>query len=388
MNTITVRLTCILILIALLGGCSSDPETPLGSEFVSDSILGSRPGHVFKDTLATDPADTSFALSSLLTSNTFLTLGRRDDYRTSMVIRADLPGKGSDTTKTVVGASLRLRFTDNSQTDVIGARFYEMLEPFSEGDTITSLELNPDAIPDEDLTNVDREMKLLGDYTLPPALVEGWIKGDIEHTGIAVVPSDTTLSTQITFGSRENGDVSQQPFLAVTFDDGSDTTYAMTDDATFVEWLGATSNLIVSDGYTQRVFIPVDIGGLVEDAAIHKADLVLTIVPGSEIGNEFDVRLYTPNSSVVGNPDIFDGVGITTYATDIEDGQIVLPVRNVLLFFLEGVLPNNGFVLQFSGEGSQIRQLEFYSAEAGPDLGPHIIITYSTPADFLSGERE
>lgn len=381
-----VRSLIVAVLVAVVAGCSSDPESPVGSEFLSDSILGSRPGRVFVDTLFTSPDDTSFAVSSLLSFNSFLTLGRRDDYRTAMVLKANLSNAGEDTLKEVLRATLRLRFTDQAQTDILGARFYEMLEPFSESDTITALNRSAVAIPDSGLVIIDREMKLLGVYTLPVALVQGWIRGSVPHNGVAVIPSDTTTVTQITFGSSENIDTGKQPFLSVDFADGTSTNYPMSDDATFVEWLGATSNLIISDGFTQRAYIPFELAGIVSDAAIHKAELILNLVPGSEIGNEFDVRLYTPNSRVIGSKTTFSGVGITTYATDIEDGRIVLPVRNVLLYFLNGTLANNGFVLQFDGEGSQIRQLEIYSAEAAPDLRPRITITYSTPTEFASQE--
>jgi hypothetical protein len=382
------RLICFIVLFTFLAGCSSDPETPLGSEFVDDSIIGSRPGTVFKDTLYTPPDDTSFTVSSLLTSNSFLTIGSRSGYRTSMVMRVNLSNVGADADKIVRRAQLRLRFTDQSQTAVIGARFYEMLEPFSEGDTITALNRSSVPVPDSGLVNVDREMKLLGDYTLPAPLVQAWIKGDVPHHGIAVIPSDTTVATQITYGSSENTDGGLQPFLNVEFTNGTSTNYPMSDDATFVEWLDSTSNLIISDGFTQRTYIPVDLSGIESDAAIHKAELVLNLVPGTEIGNEFDVRLYTPNSSVIGSSAIFDGTGITTWDTDVSSGQVALPVRNVLLLFLNGGLPNTGFVAQFAGEGSQIRQLEFYSASAPAELRPSIRITYSSPAEFKESSQE
>lgn len=378
------RIAFIISVMALLAGCSSDEETPLGSQYIGDTIFGSRPGKVFVDTLSISSGDSGFAVSSTLTNNTFLALGSRNGYRTSMIVRADFSNAGEDTEKTVLNAFLRLRFTDQSQTDVIMARFHEMLSPFSESDTITFLDRSSIPMPDSGLVNVEREMKLLGDYSLPRALVQSWIKGDSEHNGIAIVPADTTSDAQLTFGSLENTDPSVQPFLNVDFSDGTSTNYPMSDDGTFVESLAGTSNLIISDGYARRIYLPVDLGGIVKDATIHRADLILNMVADSEIGNEFDVYLYAPTSGIVGDPGIRSGTGITRLEADPESGVLTLTVRNILLLFLNGTIENNGFVLQFDNEGSQIRQLEFYPSSAGTDLRPSIRITYSLPPEFRS----
>jgi len=207
--------------IIVSGGCSSDTETPIGSEFLSDSTLGSRPGVLFEDTILLSTEDTSFVVSSTLTSNTFLTLGINNGYKSSVILQLDFADTSLYSNKIVSAAFLKLRFTDQTSTQVLGARFFEMMEPYNETDTLTMLSMQPNPIPDSGLQNVDREINLLGSYSLPKAMVQAWIDGSAILNGIAIIPSDTTLSTQITFGSRENGDAGLKPFLSVDFDDGT-----------------------------------------------------------------------------------------------------------------------------------------------------------------------
>lgn len=381
-------LISVVVLPAIAISCSSDPDTPLGYEFMEDGTLGSRPGSVLVDTLYATSADTSFAVSSTMTRNTFLALGIKEGYETSMLLRADLSQAGEDTAKIVLKASLRLRLIDQSQQDVIIARFYELLAPFTEGDTITSLPpISVDAIPDSGLVNVDREMKLLGNYTLPRDLVQAWIRGDSIHHGIAVIPADTTTEKQITFGSRENGDPGLQPFLSVDFTDGTSTNYPMSDDATFVQSVRSSANLVVSDGFARRVFIPVPLDSFPANVTIHRAELILDIVPGTVVGNEFGLFLYTPDAPDPGSRSIWEGIGITRVTADPDTGRVILPITNMLGLMLRGVVPDNGFVLQFDDEGTQIRQIEFNTASGPPGKRPRIGVTYSTPPEFMRVER-
>jgi len=380
-NRLLQRIVLSASLMLLSAGCSSDPSTPVGSEFVDDGTLGSKPGEVFEDTLFIAGGDTSFVVSSTLAANTFLTLGTSSGYKSSILLKVDFSGAKEDSGRTVSSAVLRLRFTDQQSTAVLGARFYELTSDFSEKDTITALEHSAIAIPDSGLVNVDREIKQLGDFSLPPALVQGWIDADSTHKGIAIISSDTTQSTTIALGSHENSDAGLRPFLEVNFTDGFSRNYFILDDATFVESLQPTPNLVVSDGYARRIYLPLDLSGIISDAIIHRADLVLHLVPGSMVGNEFDVRLYVPGSSNPDDPAALSGRGVTVGTIQSDSDVLRLSVRNILLLFISGAEANNGFVLEFN-EGSQIRQAEFYSSAADSSLRPSLRLTYSSPPEF------
>jgi hypothetical protein len=69
------RIYVLLMLSVALGlgaSCSSDPNTPLGSSLVDDSLIVSRPGEVFRDTIPITSGDKSFVINSFYPK--FLTL--------------------------------------------------------------------------------------------------------------------------------------------------------------------------------------------------------------------------------------------------------------------------------------------------------------------------
>jgi hypothetical protein len=366
----------------LAAGCSSDPDTPLGAEFIDDGTLGSRPGDVFQDTLVVESGDQSFVIGSRLDQNETISVGLQSGYRSSMALKVDFSGAGEDTNRTVEQAFLRMRVTDASQADSLTARFYLFLSEYSEGDTLETLDIDPSPIPDSSLVNVDREMRFaISRYTLPPALVQSWIRGEENHNGIAVLYEGSEPGNQLAYGSRENSDDGLHPFMTVVFTDGQQTNYPVTDDGTYVESETSTSNLIISDGYIRRILIPVDISRIDSDILIHDARLVLNYIPSSDLGSDFDVFLYSPNSADPADEDSRFGQGVTTSFVDFVTGQVILPVRNILSLYLTGGRKNTGFALRFLGEGGSIRQVEFYTSSSD-SLGPRVILTASHPPEF------
>jgi hypothetical protein len=109
--------------------------------------------------------------------------------------------------------------------------------------------------------------------------------------------------------------------------------------------------------------------------------VVFNIVPGTVTGIGQSVLLYVPKSSDPTSAGFLEGRNVTTHAIETGDTLMELKVTNVFLLFLSGELENNGFVLRYSTENSDVRQAEFYPG-SDPLLRPEYFITYSTPADF------
>ncbi|MFH1756254.1 MAG: hypothetical protein ABIA59_11200 [Candidatus Latescibacterota bacterium] len=372
----------IILAIIVAAGCSSDPDTPLGTEFLDDGILGSKPGEVFQDTLVVQSGDLSFAVGSRLDKNKSISLGLDSGYRSSIALKVNFAAAGTDSDRTVERAYLRLRVVDVSQSDSLTARFYEFLTEYSEGDTLETLDINLTPIPDSSLVTVDREMRFaISQYTLPPSLVQAWIRGDAEHKGIAILFEGSQTGKQLDYGSRENADGSLHPFMKVIFTDGESSNYPVSDDGTYVLSESSTSNLIISDGYIRRILIPVDLSQIASELLIHDARLILNLVPGTDLGSEFNMLLYSPDSSDPADVKSRSGQNITSTYVNFVSGQVVLSVRNILSLYLTGARENTGFALRFLGEGGSIRQAEFYTS-ASDSLGPRLILTASEPPVF------
>jgi len=70
-----------------------------------------------------------------------------------------------------------------------------------------------------------------------------------------------------------------------------------------------------------------------------------------------------------------------TFAEDDETVEFVL--TNAVFLTLQGQLKDNGFVIRFKDENTELRQVEFYTSDvADPALRPRVFITSSTPAVF------
>ena len=371
-----------LAAVLALVGCSSDPDTPVGTEFLEDGIIGSRPGEVVLDTLKLGPGDQSFFVGSRLDVNTTLTIGNKDGYQSSILLSINFSSAGADTNRTVELARLRLRAASDSETDSLSANFFELLSSYGEGDTLSSLDLAPSAIPDSGLVDIDRQLPTaLGLYTLPAGLVQDWIRGVKPHNGLAVVIKPGTAGKQLLLGARENSAADRRPILEVNFADGQSTLYTPSGDGTFVESVAGTSNLVLSDACIRRIHLPLDLTRLDPGLLIHEARLILNYIPGTSLGSDFSVFLYSANDDDPLGAGIRTGLGITTGLVDFTTGRVELTVRNVLLLMLGGEENNHGFALRFMGEGSELRQAEFYTGESD-SLGPRIELISSRPPVF------
>ncbi|MDH3217443.1 MAG: hypothetical protein OEN01_14360 [Candidatus Krumholzibacteria bacterium] len=371
----------LLVVVVWASGCSSDPDTPLGSGLVDGGLIESRPGDVFEDTVNVVVGDATFTSTAFyaqfLTTPGQMIIGRKDDFKTTMLIRFDFSG-GDDVGKTVTEAQLTLPAAPDTQSATLSARFYELLDTLNAGDTITSLDTASTPIPDDTLA-VDRVMRAFPRiYQLPPALVQGWI-GGLHHNGIAIVLTDNTTNKQLTFATKENSD---NPFLKVFFSDTTDTSYRPLVTGTFAEDLSPlTSDLRISDGDTRRIFLPVDLGSLDDRALLHDASLVLRVAPSSSTGGDADIELYAPTDST----DIMDlgkRTPVTVAILGSAADRIEFPIRNIITQFLADPKTNLGFVVRYFPEGNSIRRVEFFGSSAADSLRPSMRFTFSDPPTF------
>lgn len=373
----------LLVGLAVGIGCSSDPDTPLGSSFIDDSLIQSRPGTVLEDTLYIGPTNASYEYNAFYSS--FLTLpnqmffGRLEDFESWMLLRADFSTADAETLKTVTSAYLQLTTVPISVSGAVGALFYELDEPFANGDTMTSLTLGP-VIPDGTGQN-DRTMQSSPrTYTLPDTLVQQWIQGKSQN-GIAIVLNDTTTTTRLPFGTSTN---SEYPYLKAFFSDQTDTTYYFAANGTFTKDLAPTSNLRLSDGDTRRIWLPVDLSTFDTQTILHQAKLVLHVVPGSATETGGTVELYSPTDSVAGGSGI--GSGQTIARAQLDSDVVVFSIRTVIAAFIADSTLNHGLALKYYPEGNSIRRIEFYSSSAPDSLRPQMEFTFSTAPTFPSDD--
>jgi hypothetical protein len=365
---------------AAAGGCSSDPNAPLGSEFVDDGLIHPDSIEVVQDTVRVAAGDASFAVSDFLFKATSMELGRRNGIESWPVLRLDFSTAGADTLRTVRSARLSLSMT--SESDTLRALFIALGQPLEESDTLKTF-LLADTIPDSTLTRVDRVMRFFPrTYTLPPRLVQDWIRGDAVHNGIAVVLDDTTTTKRLSFGAKENADSGVQPFLRVFFTSGDESTYRTSADGTFVRDVSATENLRLSDGGARRVYIPVDLSVFDPRTLVHEAKLMLHIVPGSFVGEDFLVTLYAPDTRDAASPGILTGTPATSVFVDPDSSVVVMSIRSVLSSLLSKGYDEYPLVLRYASEGSSIRRVQFFSGSAPDSLKPAVTFTYSTAPKF------
>jgi hypothetical protein len=366
----------IVVVIAAAFACGDSDDTPLGSQFIGD-ILGSTPGTVFEDTFTMAGGDTSYAFYSMIAKASYLDVGVDDGYERTIFVRADFSKAGSDTSRTVERASLRMDKIDyEGYVSEITTRFYQLGTEYSEGDSVMTLDTTF-VIPDT-TGAIDRKMQEFPRlYPLPPDLVQSWIRGTVPPNGIAIVYADNG-DKLAGFDSR-TADV--PPLVEVRFTDQTESDYSMAADGIYTRPTSATDNLVISDGFVRRIHFPVDLSQIDDSSAVHQARLVLTYVPGTVFGGDQQVLLYLPDSSDPASAGFLKGRLITSATLDVDKVTLELPITNVLLQVLAGTLQDNGFVLRFTSENTEVRQAEFYSSGGGGP-GPRVYVTYSTPADF------
>ncbi len=379
------RVFAVVLAALALVACSSDPPTPLGSD---NDLASSTPGVVSSDTLALSE-DSVLAYYTPIAADDVLEFGRPasinpvPEYQRSMVIQVGWSGASADTLKTVLKAQLRLTVHDLDAP--FPARFYQLADAYNEGESIEALDtlsviVDPSTnSPNRTLQTVPRE------YELPSALVQGWIREDIERTAIAIVYTDDVSDRIATFLSTEAAN--DRPALVVDFVGGTSRSYSVSSDATFVRPTANTSNLIISDGYVRRIYFKLPLDQLGEHSAVHSARVRLYLVPGSTLGSAPNLIVFIPASSDPTDDKFKDGQLVTTVIYQPSADYVEFTMTNAIALMLQGTLENNGVVVRYDAENTQVRQVEFYDSSAPEELRPRLFITTSTPAEFDPGEE-
>jgi len=364
--------------VVVIGACSADNETPLGSELIGD-ILGSKPGETFTDTLSVIN-ETVHEYYTMIDGANVLGVGRADGYERAMILRPGFSKAGDDTNRTVVTAEVRVVM---KSTDEILSRFYHLAEPFFEGDSVKTLDTLY-VLPDPNTGAVDRTMNPASAlYPIDPDTVQGWIRGEIPNNGVLVLYNDPVNDKVGSFASRS--DLLDPATLKVTFTDGTQRFYPIVSDGTFIRPTQTTTNPVVSDGFVRRLHFSFDLQQLGDSAAVHTARLLFHLVPGTVLGTDVNLVLFVPDSEDPATEEFLDGTPVQEVFIDEPSGIVEFRGLNLILAVLgvlEGQVKNTGFTLRFDSENTQLRQAEFYSSSAADSLRPRMFVTWSNPAEY------
>jgi len=368
------------VLITVLAACSADRETPVGSELIDD-ILGSEPGIVSVDTLDIT-SDVVFTYTTLIDNSTRVYLGRDSLYEHAVVLRPDFSTAGVDTARTVVKAEVRIVFKDDGDLldDDLSVIFYELGTEYSEGDSVATLDTLGVIVDPTNGASLRQMTQATARYEVPPALAQAWIRGDSASNGISIVYQG--IGEQIMRFASRSETVGTMQFI-VNFVSGFQTEYPIGHDGTFTRERTTTPNHVVSDGVVRRLFVQTDLSQISDSSAIHNARLTLHVVPGSIVGVSRSLILYVPDSTDPLSESFLSGVDVTS--VDASDDTEVLDFRVTLtlLGMLRGLVDDNGFVVRYASENTELRRVEFYTSAAAVDsLRPRIFVTSSTPATF------
>lgn len=375
-----VRAYAALLATFAIVACSSDPPSPLGSD---NDLPSSTPGVVFDDTLDLD-GDTVLVYYTALANDTVLEFGRPSavppvpEYQRAMVLQVDWAGASNDAAKTVLSAVLRLTADDVDGT--FPARFYQLSEPYAEGDSLPSLDTLA-VIVDPTNGSAERTLQTLPrEYPLPPALVQGWVRDEADRNAIAILYPDDVTDRIATFKALEAA--RDRPQLIVQYVGGTSAIFRVNADASFVRPAANTSHLVISDGYVRRIHFNLPLDRLTDRSAVHSARVRLYIVPGSTLGTSPNLIVFIPKSSDPTSVDFTQGQLVTTVKYQASADYMEFTATNAIALMLQGTLDNNGFVVRYDAENTKLRQVEFYGSDAPDSLRPRLLITSSTPADF------
>lgn len=371
--------------LALLS-CSSDPTNSLGSD---SDLLGSEPGTVYEDTIRV-LEDTTYAMRTPIAVASTVETGYDAFFDRTMIMDigfSELTANPGDKQRTVKTAILHL--STGHLTQSFPVRFYGINRRYTEGDTLSDLSYltDADAIIDTLANTIDRRLEAASQvYPIPRSVAERWIRYPDRREAIAIVYTD--LSNQRIAGIPSS-EADDDPYLQVTFTDGAQRNYHVTNDATMYRPRSTTSNLVVSDGFPRRIYFRTELDSLVEDSAVHSAHVVFHVVPGGfyPVPNDTLVTsqsliIYIPDSTDPASASFKTGQRITDLTVQSDQTTIDFRMTNALFLVLQDKLKNNGFAIRCTDENTTPRQIVLYGSDAPDSLRPRVFVTSSTPADF------
>jgi hypothetical protein len=385
--------------IALAAGCGTDAEGPVTRPFHESGWYPPRAGDTerYVDTLR---SVSMIEIPWGIGSSSILKLGEIKGVRyTTLLIQFGYDSLVNYEGMTVDSVVLDLPVITVQDTLFhLGVTFNELLEGFSESDTITSPPAyDPDPIAGaqgETVRDINIERT---EFSIDRGIVQGWIDGtsDPWEHGISInwAYEPDTLGL-IEMYSKDYG--TDPPLLKIIFEGGEDlllpsvADYAITEDR--------ISALAAAGGTARRIYFEFDLEGVPDLATLNYSALVFQIDGSSGLGatygeilvgasTDFPYYLYTPDSTDVASPGILEGTGVSRSLLPATiDAKVKIPLGQYTIDVLNGIRSNTGLVLQSDLEGTRVQILAIYDSAAGDSLRPYLEVIYTMPADF-GGER-
>ncbi len=276
----------------------------------------------------------------------------------------------------------------------LGVTFNELLEDFSEFDTITSPPAcDPDPIPGQNGETVRDINAERTEFSIDKSIVQGWVDGTSTpwESGISInwAYQPDTLGL-IEMYAQNYG--TNPPVLRVIFEGGDDVLLPDISDYTITS--DNITALAAAGGTARRIFFEFDLAGVPELATLNYSALVFHTDGARGLGATFGEQLvgattdfyyyiYAPDSPDPEDPGILEGTGVSRNALPVNiDAKIKIPLGQYMIDIMSGERVNNGLVLQSDLETARIQILAMFDTAAGDSLRPYIEIIYTMPTDF------
>jgi hypothetical protein len=389
----------LLILAISAAGCGTDAEGPVTRPFQEDGYYTPKAGDTerFVDTLR---SVSMLEIPLGIGQSSILKLGQIRGIRySSLLMKFDFDSLADYMGMTADSVVLDLPVITVQDTLFhLPVTFNELLEDFSEDDTITSVPVyDPVPIPGpggETVRDISFER---AEFSLDPEIVQDWLDGlsDPWPYGISInwATEPDTLGL-IEMYAQNYG--SNPPVLKVLFAGGGERNFPVISDYAITE--DRITSLAAAGGTARRIFFEFDLDGIPEEASLHYSALVFNVDGSSGLGatygeiliglsSSFPYYLYTPDSADPLDPGILEGTGVSrSLLPPTIDAKVKIPLGQFTIDILDGERVNTGLVLQSDLESSRIQKLAIFDASAGDSLRPYLEVIYTMPTDF-QGER-
>jgi len=276
----------------------------------------------------------------------------------------------------------------------LGVTFNELLEDFSEFDTITS----PPAYDPSPILGADGETVRdinfeRTEFSIDESLVQGWVDGTSTpwEYGISInwAYEPDTLGL-IEMYAQNYG--SNPPVLRVKFSDGQEV--LLPDVSDYAITADRIATLAAAGGVARRIFFEFDLAGVPELATLNYSALVFHTDGSAGLGatygeqllgaqTDFSYYIYAPDSPDPDDPGILEGTGVSRNLLPVNiDAKIKIPLGQYTSDILSGARVNNGLVLQSDLEMSRVQILALFGPADGDSLRPYLEVIYTMPTDF------
>lgn len=388
-----------IAVLAMLAGCGTDAEGPVTRPFHETGWYSPRAGDSerYVDTLRNV---SMIEIPWGVGHSSILKLGEiKGVLYSTLLMQFNYDSLVNYESMTVDSVILDLPvFTVQDTLFHLGVTFNELLEDFSEDDTITSPPAcNPDPIQGamgETVRDISFERT---EFSIDETIVQEWVDGtsDTWLYGISInwayVPDTLGL---IEMYAQDYG--TNPPVLRVLFDGGTEVLLPVVSDYAITE--DHIAALAAAGGTARRLHFEFELDGVPELASVNYSALIFHTDGSSGLGatygemligasTDYAYYLYSPDSSDPDDPGILEGTGVSRNLLPVTiDAKIKVPLGQYTIDVLSGTRANTGLVLQSDLEASRVQIMAIYDTAAGDSLRPYIEIIYTMPTDF-GGKR-